>query len=181
MKSCVRRAAALLVLSCPFLWSSGSAQEATASPSDLPTLERAPELLDAVRDEVPVGPDIRRASLKDARATNGPTASREQRVRTPMTNGASAGVDRARPADGEAADAVSSGEDSKLELPSFLPLRLRHDLQRMETKIRELRTVLFGDRGIVRLGEDEESGASRFRLNLQYDPEPGLRFVLLTH
>lgn len=135
MKTCVRRVATLLVLSCPFLWSSGAAQESTASLSDLPTFDRAPEFLDAVRDE----------------------------------------------AGDDAAEALPSGDAPRVDLPDFLPVRLRHDLHRMEAGIRELRTVLFGQRGIFRLGEDEASGSSRFRLNLQYDPDPGLRFVLLTH
>lgn len=135
MKTCVRRVATLLILSCPFLWSSGAAQESSASSTDLPAFDRASEFLDSVRDE---------------------------------------------PGD-DAADALPSGDASNLDLPGFLPVRLRHDLHRMEAGIRELRTVLFGHRGIFRLGEDEASGASRFRLNLQYDPEPGLRFVLLTH
>jgi hypothetical protein len=180
MESRVRLVATLLVLSCPFLSSPGAAQESSASPSDLPSLDHAPEFLDAVRDGAAASPAIRRASLEDPWVTSGPAESWQQRVRTALTPGAEGGA-RARLAGDDAFEALPSGDASTLELPSFLPLRLRNDLHRMETRIRELRTVLFGHRGIFRLGENEESGASRFRLNLQYDPEPGLRFVLLTH
>lgn len=181
MESSVRLVATLMVLSCPFLSSAGAAQEPPASPSDLPSLDRAPELLDAVQGEAPASPSFRHASLEAPRmGSSAPGGHWRQHARTALARAAPVG-DFARPAGDDAADALPSGDASKLNLPSFLPVRLRNDLHRMEAGIRELRTVLFGHRGIFRLGEDEESGASRFRLNLQYDPEPGLRFVLLTH
>lgn len=181
MKTCVRRVATLLVLSCPVLWSSGAAQESAASSSDLSSLDRAPELLDAVRGEASASSAIRGASLEAPRVASGRAASWRQRAGATLARATPIRGEPARPAGGDAAEALPSGDVSTLELPGFLPVRLRHDLRRMETRIRELRTVLFGHRGILRLGEDEESGTSRFRLNLQYDPEPGLRFVLLTH
>lgn len=181
MKTCVRRVATLLVLSCPVLWSSGAAQESSASPSDLPSLDRAPGLLDAVRDEAAASPAIPGTRMEDPRMGSGSTGSWWERAWTALAQASPVGGERARPGEGDAADALPSEDASDLDLPGFLPLRLRHDLHRMEAGIRELRTVLFGQRGIFRLGEDEESGASRFRLNLQYDPDPGLRFVLLTH
>lgn len=181
MESCVRRVATLLVLSCPFLWSSGAAQESSASASDFPSLERASELLAGLRDEAPASPAIRSTNMEDPRRTIGSAGSWWQRARAALAHASPVGGERDRAAGGDAADALPSGEASTLELPGFLPVRLRHDLHRMEAGIRELRTLLFGHRGIFRLGEDDASGASRFRLNLQYDPDPGLRFVLLTH
>lgn len=97
----------------------------------------------------------------------------EQRLRAP-------GSPFARSEARDAARGLPSDGGSDLDLPEFLPIRLREDILRAEARIQELRTVLFGQRGIFRLGEDEESGHSRFRLNLQYDPDPGFRFVLLT-
>lgn len=97
----------------------------------------------------------------------------EKRVHAP-------GSPFARSVTRKAAGALPSGEGSDLDLPEFLPVRLREDILRTEERIQEIRTLLFGQRGIFRLGRDQESGHSRFRLNLQYAPEPGLRFVLLT-
>ena len=66
-------------------------------------------------------------------------------------------------------------------LGDVLPRELCRDLLRLRGQVREARRVLFGQRGIVRLGEmGAEGEKSRMRLNLQYSPDPGIRFTLVT-
>lgn len=66
-------------------------------------------------------------------------------------------------------------------LGDVLPRKLLRDLLELQARIQRYRTVLFGDRGIVRWGELEGAPeASRLRLNLQADPHPGLRVTLVT-
>lgn len=66
-------------------------------------------------------------------------------------------------------------------LDDFLPAALCRDLLRLRAQVQEARRVLFGRRGIVRLGNVEsDEEASRLRLNLQYSPDPGIRFTLVT-
>lgn len=67
-------------------------------------------------------------------------------------------------------------------LDDFLPDQLGRDLLRLRSQVQDAREVLFGRRGIVRLGSPESSGgASRLRMNLQWSPDPGIRFTLVTH
>lgn len=71
----------------------------------------------------------------------------------------------------------AAGED--LDLPEFLPWALRRDLHDLRRRVQRVRTVLFGREGIVDMGRVEGTDLGRLRLNLQYDPHPGLRFVLV--
>ncbi len=76
----------------------------------------------------------------------------------------------------------TGGDEPDLgSLEDFLPAALCRDLLRLRAEVREARRVLFGRRGIVRLGTVEsDQEASRLRLNLQYSPDPGIRFTLVT-
>lgn len=72
-------------------------------------------------------------------------------------------------------------EEELGSLGDFLPDPLCRDLLRLRTQVQDARRVLFGQRGIVRLGKlDAEGEKSRVRLNLQYSPDPGIRFTLVT-
>lgn len=75
-------------------------------------------------------------------------------------------------------------EDARRSLGSLgdvLPRGLCRDLLELRARIRRYRTVLFGQRGILRWGEVEGGeGHGRVRLNLQADPHPGLRVTLVT-
>jgi len=76
----------------------------------------------------------------------------------------------------------STSADEELgSLGDFLPDPLCRDLLRLRTQVQDARRVLFGQRGIVRLGKlDAEGEKARVRLNLQYSPDPGIRFTLVT-
>ena len=66
-------------------------------------------------------------------------------------------------------------------LGEVLPDQLCRDLLRLRGRVRDARRVLFGQRGIVRLGQLDTAGEkARMRLNLQYSPDPGIRFTLVT-
>lgn len=65
-------------------------------------------------------------------------------------------------------------------LDDFLPEPLCRDLLRLRSQVQDARKVLFGRRGIVRLGSQPDGEGSRLRLNLQYSPDPGIRFTLVT-
>lgn len=65
------------------------------------------------------------------------------------------------------------------DLPDFLPWALRRDLHDLRRRVQRARTVLFGRAGIVDMGRVGGSDLGRLRLNLQYDPHPGVRFVLV--
>ena len=71
----------------------------------------------------------------------------------------------------------ATGED--LDLPEFLPWPLRRDLDDLRRRVQRVRTVLFGREGIVDVGRVDGTDLGRLRLNLQYDPRPGVRFVLV--
>lgn len=73
--------------------------------------------------------------------------------------------------------AGTSREDP--DLPEFLPWALRRDLRELRRRVRRARDILFGTEGIVDVGRMEGADVGRLRLNLQYDPDPGIRFVLL--
>lgn len=80
--------------------------------------------------------------------------------------------------------APSTAEDADQSLGSLgdvLPRGLCRDLRELRARIQRYRTVLFGQRGILRWGELEGSeDQSRVRLNLQADPQPGVRVTLVT-
>lgn len=76
----------------------------------------------------------------------------------------------------------TAGDEPDLgSLDDFLPAALCRDLLRLRAQVQDMRRVLFGRRGIVRLGSVEsDEQTSRLRLNLQYSPDPGIRFTLVT-
>mgnify|MGYP006292587363 CR=1 FL=1 len=76
-----------------------------------------------------------------------------------------------------ASGGATEGED--LDLPEFLPWPLRRDLDDLRRRVQRVRTVLFGREGIVDVGRVDGTDLGRLRLNLQYDPRPGVRFVLV--
>lgn len=85
--------------------------------------------------------------------------------------------ERAAPGEPDAED----GRESLGSLGDVLPRGLCRDLLELRDRIQRFRTVLFGQRGILRWGDVEGSeGHSRIRLNLQADPHPGLRVTLIT-
>ena len=210
MEPGTRLLATLVALLCPLLPCPGAAQETASPPPDVTTPAGRAEILVVPDGREPsrmasprahadgLAPGPRAAVLPPpARARRGHATWRdwvtealapdapdpyerfrrvfEERVHAPGSPFAR------RPARTEpVAGALPSREDSDLDLPQFLPIQLREDILRAEARLQELRTLLFGQRGIIRLGEGDASGHSRLRLNLQYDPDPGVRFVLLT-
>lgn len=78
----------------------------------------------------------------------------------------------------------AGAEDARESLGSLgdvLPRELCRDLLELRARVQRYRTVLFGDRGILRWGRLEgPGGRSRLRLNLQADPDPGFRVTLVT-
>lgn len=80
------------------------------------------------------------------------------------------------------AEPRSSDDEPDLgSLGDVLPAPLCRDLLRLRSRVQSARQVLFGQRGILRLGDvgpDDER--SRLRLNLQYSPDPGIRFTIVT-
>lgn len=65
------------------------------------------------------------------------------------------------------------------EVP-VLPSGLHGEVRTLTRQVREIGDCLFGTDGMVSMGTVEETGQPRLRLNLQYEPEPGLRLTLLT-
>lgn len=66
-------------------------------------------------------------------------------------------------------------------LRGFLPSALYRDVLELRDRVVRMRTHLFGRRGIVSVGQTDESGdLGRLRVNLQYDPDPGLRVTVVT-
>lgn len=66
-------------------------------------------------------------------------------------------------------------------LSDVLPAQLCRDLVRLRAQVKDARRVLFGQRGIVRIGRlDAEGEDARMRLNLQHSPDPGIRVTLVT-
>ncbi len=66
-------------------------------------------------------------------------------------------------------------------LRDLLPRALYHDVLRLRDRVVRARSHVFGRRGIVSLGEADDDGeVGRLRLNLQYDPDPGIRVTLVT-
>lgn len=78
----------------------------------------------------------------------------------------------------------SSGQGPGPDLSSlrgFLPDGLYRDVLELRDRVVRVRSQVFGRRGIVSFGEAEDDGdLGRLRLNLQYSPDPGIRFTLVT-
>lgn len=78
----------------------------------------------------------------------------------------------------------TSEEDLRDDLGSLgdvLPGALLRDLVELRARVQRYRAVLFGERGIARWGDLEDSEeTARIRLNLQADPHPGFRVTLVT-
>lgn len=78
----------------------------------------------------------------------------------------------------------TSDPDDETDLGSLgdvLPDPLCRDLILLQSRVQRARRVLFGRRGILRLGSvGPDDDSSRLRLNLQYSPDPGIRFTLVT-
>jgi len=53
------------------------------------------------------------------------------------------------------------------------------EIERVERSVREVRRAVFGSRGVLGLGPRSGEGGGLVRLRLQYDPDPGVRFVVL--
>lgn len=139
--------------------------------------------LDQVRPEWRVQPE----SAEDVRPEPAPAPGPRQHPRLALPAGPSPGswLPAARDAvfalAGPPRDAPADARDDLGGLGDVLPRELLRDLLELHARVRRYRTVLFGDRGIVRWGELEGAPrASRLRLNLQADPHPGLRLTLVT-
>ena len=66
-------------------------------------------------------------------------------------------------------------------LRDFLPAALFRDVVELRDRAIRVRSRLFGRRGIVSFGGAGEGGdLGRIRVNLQYDPDPGIRVTLVT-
>ena len=66
-------------------------------------------------------------------------------------------------------------------LRDFLPAALFRDVVELRDRAIRVRSRLFGRRGIVSFGGAGEDGdLGRVRVNLQYDPDPGIRVTLIT-
>ncbi len=66
-------------------------------------------------------------------------------------------------------------------LRDVLPRALYRDVLHLTDRVVQLRSRVFGRRGIVSLGHaDEDGDLGRLRLNLQHSPDPGIRFTLVT-
>lgn len=76
----------------------------------------------------------------------------------------------------------SEGEGPDLEsLRDFLPPRLYADVVELKNRVIRVRHRLFGREGIVSVGRADDGGeVGRLRLNLQYDPDPGVRVTIVT-
>lgn len=96
--------------------------------------------------------------------------------------GAEEAVATRAPSPGPASHLPNAEAESDLgSLSDVLPEPLFRDLIRLHSRVQSARRVLFGRRGIVGLGRLEPGrDHARLRLNLQYSPDPGIRFTLVT-
>lgn len=81
---------------------------------------------------------------------------------------------------GDPSETDGPGPDLE-SLRDFLPNSLFRDVVELRDRVVRVRSRLFGRRGIVSLGQADDAGElGRVRLNLQYEPDPGLRVTLVT-
>lgn len=146
------------------------------SPIPIPSLEQ-------VRPESRVQPE----SAEDVRpeATSAPGPRQHPRLAFPAGPAPGSWLPAARDAvfalTGPPEGAPADVREDLGGLGDVLPRELLRDLLELRARVQRYRTLLFGDRGIVRWGELEGTPeASRLRLNLQADPHPGLRVTLVT-
>jgi hypothetical protein len=148
------------------------------SPVPIPSLDGVrPESADRVRPQAVE--DLRPAS------TSAPGPGQQPRLAVPPGPAPGSWLPAARDAvfalAGSPEDAPPDAREDLGGLGDVLPRELLRDLLELQARVQRYRTVLFGDRGIVRWGELEGAPeASRLRLNLQADPHPGLRVTLIT-
>lgn len=148
----------------------GTAAGQQPSPVPVPSLEQArPESVEQVRPG----------------STSAPGPRQHPRLAVPPGPPPGSWLPAARDAvfalAGPPEDAPADARQDLGGLGDVLPRELLRDLLELRARVQRYRTMLFGDRGIVRWGELEGAPeAGRLRLNLQADPHPGLRVTLVT-
>lgn len=127
----------------------------------------------------PATPDVEDVTSRAADAASAQASERPaSTVRLPAaTDAAEVLLSRAL---GEPSETAGPGPDLE-SLRDFLPNSLFRDVVELRDRVVRVRSRLFGRRGIVSLGRTDEGGElGRVRLNLQYDPDPGIRVTLVT-